>query len=219
MNWKTLCRLAVCVALVCGAHVSAHASLVGALVKLLTKEGAVVEKAAAQTATKGAATGAAVAGAETAGAKAVAHSGEDIAHASGLGKAVPEDVASMLHSTGKTLSDVPDAGARAWLSTPIEQLQKTDANHMVTDYVKLLEGKATVGPTSTGTQLAGKAPTKAAKHPPETVPWYAVQLLVRAVHLGSRWASAELNRVCQSNQVAVSNGRACKTPVASRSPG
>nr|CBA29365.1 hypothetical protein Csp_A11780 [Curvibacter putative symbiont of Hydra magnipapillata] len=52
------------------------------------------EKAAAQAASKGAATGAAVTGAEAAGAKAAAHTGEDIAHASGLGKAVPDDVAS-----------------------------------------------------------------------------------------------------------------------------
>ncbi|NBW48943.1 MAG: hypothetical protein EBR49_02425 [Betaproteobacteria bacterium] len=216
MNRKTLQGVALCLALGLGAHAPAHASLISALVELMTKEGAVVEKAAAQAASKGAATGAAVTGAEAAGAKAAAHTGEDIAHASGLGKAVPDDVASMMHGTGKTLSDVPDAGAKAWLSKPLDKLQKTDADQMVTDYVKLLEGKATQGPAKAGAQAATKAPTAQMNNPPETVPWYAVQLLVRAAHLGSRWASKELNRVCQNNQAAASNGAACKTPVASR---
>jgi hypothetical protein len=110
-----------------------------AFLGLLGKLGSAAGKAGAVG--KGAAAGgAAVAGAEIAqganaagkaaklgaageGGAAAANSADDIARASGLGKAVPDDIAAMMTTKGKTLLDVPDPGTRAWLGTPVTQAE------------------------------------------------------------------------------------------------
>ncbi|QTD44651.1 hypothetical protein [Ottowia testudinis] len=175
-------------------------------------------KGAAATAGKGvAAGGASVAGVELAegaaqagkaGAGLAAHSGDDIARASGLGKAVPDELAAMLRTPGKTLLDVPDAGARHWLSTPTSKLGAADADLMVTDYVRLLEGKSALGPAAApATPAAAKAGRRTAappapklptERPASSVPWHAAELLVRAAHLGHTGAQQELDRLCRA---------------------
>lgn len=193
----------------------AHAWL-GALAKI----GSAAGKGAASTAGKGAAAGAgAVAGAEAVqGANAAAKAGkagaaaeagaaataDDLSRASGLGKAVPEDVAALLHTPGKTLADVPDVGARSWLGTPRSKLTPADADLMVRDYVALLEGKPAKGPAAV--KPAGAAepakPRLPAARPPAEVPWYATELVLRAAHLGHTGAQAEVDRLCRGRPVA-----------------
>lgn len=193
---------------------------------LVGKLGSAAGKAGAGAAGKGAAAGgAAIAGAEVAeGANAAAHaakaakattaaegsakaatSAEELSKASGLGKAVPDDIAAMMTTKGKTLLDVPDPGTRAWLGTPATKLDPADADLMVRDYVKLLEGKPASGPAKAGDKVADKAasastaPKLPSNTPVNTIPWHAVELLARAAHIGHRGAQSELDRLCRAN--------------------
>lgn len=206
----------------------AHAWL-GALSKL----GSAAGKGAA-TAGKGAAAGAgAVGGVEAmqganaaakAGKGAVAAEGaaaasaDDISRASGLGKAVPDEVAAMLSTPGKTLLDVPDPGARSWLGRPAAKLNPADADLMVRDYAALLQGKPAAGPRQAIERTAAnpREPQLPTTRPPSQVPWYAFELVARAAHLGHAGAKAEKERLCRSTATRPAWGDAC-TP-ASTSP-
>ena len=199
----------------------AHAWL-GALSKL----GSAAGKGAA-TAGKGAAAGAgAVGGVEAVqGANAAAKAGkgaaaaegaaaasaDDISRASGLGKAVPDEVAAMLSTPGKTLLDVPDPGARSWLGRPASKLHPTDADLMVRDYAALLEGKPAAGPRPAieRTAAAPREPQLPTSRPPSQVPWYAFELVARAAHLGHTGARAEKERLCRSTAARPAWGDAC----------
>ncbi len=208
---------AVCVLSALVASPAAHAWL-GALAKLGSAGG----KAA--TVGKGAAAGgAAVAGAEmatgaNAAAKVGAHSADELSKASGLGKAVPDDIAGMLSTPGKALADVPDTGARAWLATPPSRLKPGDADLMVTDYVKLLQGKPANGPANrqaAAGETASKKPSEtpiSGQTPASQIPWHAIELLARAAHLGHRSAQSELNRVCQGADKSAQRAPQCPTP-------
>ncbi len=183
---------------------------------------------------KGAAAGgAAVAGAEMAtGANAIAkvgavggsaegataagaQSADELSKAFGLGKAVPDDMAAMLTTPGKTLADVPDTGARAGLATPLSKLKASNADLLVTDYVKLLQGKPAIGPANRPV-TAGQA---ASKKTPEMlisghtlsaqVPWHAIEVLARAAHLGHRAAQNELSRLCQGTDQSAQRPAQC----------
>lgn len=193
---------------------------------LLGKVGSAAGKGAAGAAGKGAAaTGAGtLAGVEAAeAANAAAHaaraakpavaaegamSAEQLAKASGLGKAVPDDIAAMLTTPGKTLLDVPDAGTRSWLSQPGGKLARADADLMVTDYVRLLEGKPAAGPRAAKapvapavqtTDKAAAAPRLPTAKPASSIPWHATELLLRAAHLGHPGAQRELERLCRGS--------------------
>ena len=203
----------------------AHAWL-GALGKL----GSAAGKGAAGTAGKGAAAGAgAVVGAEAlegashaakaakAGAAAeggaAATSAEQLSKASGLGKAVPDDVAAMLSTPGKTLLDVPDPGTRSWLGMPSAKFSAVDTDLMVRDYVSLLEGKAAAGPRVRAPAAAEKKVQAAqlpTNKPSSQVPWYALELLARAAHLGHRQAQLELDRLCSSAPPGKLPGAQCQ---------
>lgn len=197
---------------------------------VLGKIGSAAGKGAAGTAGKGAAAGAgAVVGAEAlhganaagkvgkAGAAAeagAAATADDVSRASGLGKAVPDDVAAMLHTPGKTLADVPDVGARSWLGTPKAKLTPADADRMVTDYVALLEGRPAMGPAAkVQPATPAKAPLPATK-PPAEIPWFAIELALRAAHLGHKGAQAELDRLCRAKQPPP--GANCRTRTAQK---
>lgn len=203
----------------------AHAWL-GALGKL----GSAAGKGAAGTAGKGAAAGAgAVVGAEAlegashaakaakAGAaaegSAAATSAEQLSKASGLGKAVPDDVAAMLSTPGKTLLDVPDPGTRSWLRMPSAKFNAVDTDLMVRDYVSLLEGKAAAGP-QVRAPVAVKKEVQAAQlptnKPASQVPWYALELVARAAHLGHRQAQLELDRLCSNTPPGKLAGAQCQ---------
>jgi hypothetical protein len=185
----------------------------------LAKIGSAAGKAGAGAAGKGAAAGgAAIAGAEVANgvgaagkaaagagglvddaARAGATSADDVSRASGLGAAVPDEVRALM-TPGKTLADVPDAGARSWFAVPRQQLTALDADHLVRDYVALLEGKAAKGPIKSkpsSTQPVNQtAPPLPSHKPASEVPWYAVELLVRAAHTGHMGARQEAQRLC-----------------------
>ncbi len=198
-----------------------------AFLGLLGKLGSAAGKggSAAGAAGKGAAAGgAAVAGAEVAeGANAAAQAAkaakattnvDELSKASGLGKAVPDDIAAMLGTKGKTLLDVPDPGTRSWLSLPSAKLGPLETNLMVRDYVRLLEGKAAAGPAKTkplnpADGAAPKLPTAAA---PNTIPWHAVELLARAAHVGHKGAQIELDRVCRNADTAKATPAYCVNP-------
>jgi hypothetical protein len=196
----------VCLALFLVLQASAAHAWFGALGKLGSAAGKAGSTAGA--AGKGAAVG--VAGVEVAeGANAAAQaakaanaskaglgvqSADDIAKASGLGKAVPDDVAAMLHSSGKTLSDIPDLGTRSWLSKPLPELSMSDANAMVRDYARLVEGKSALGPSKL---TPSTAPDPLPKLKPNTeIPWQALELLFRAGHAGHQAAQLEAVRIC-----------------------
>ncbi|MGC1173610.1 hypothetical protein [Polaromonas sp.] len=203
----------------------AHAWL-GALGKL----GSAAGKGVAGAAGKGAATGAgAVVGAEAlegashaakaakAGAAAeggaAATSAEQLSKATGLGKAVPDDVAAMLSTPGKTLLDVPDPGTRSWLGMPSAKFSAADTDLMVRDYVSLLEGKAAAGPQVRAPTAAAKKVQPAqlpANKPASQVPWYALELVARAAHLGHRQAQLELDRLCNSTPPGKLPGAQCQ---------
>lgn len=203
----------------------AHAWL-GALGKL----GSAAGKGAAGTAGKGAATGAGVvvgaealegashaakaakAGAATEGG-AAATSAEQLSRASGLGKAVPDDVAAMLSTPGKTLLDVPDPGTRSWLGMPSAKFSAADTDLMVRDYVSLLEGKAAAGPPVRAPIAGAKkvqAPKMPTTKPAAQVPWHALELLARAAHLGHRQAQLELDRLCNTTPQGKLAGTQCQ---------
>ncbi|AYQ26978.1 MULTISPECIES: hypothetical protein [unclassified Polaromonas] len=160
---------------------------------------------AAGAAELGAGDVAAAAGAAERNAAAGAMSADELSRASGLGKAVPDDIAAMLTAPGRKLSDVPDAGTRSWLSLPRKQLTATDADLMVHDYVKLLEGRPAAGPprrrasASIETEKALAARPVPPHRPVADVPWHAVELLVRAAHAGHVGARNELNKLCREN--------------------
>lgn len=200
-----------------------HAWL-GALGKL----GSAAGKGAAGTAGKGAAAGAGVVvGAEAlegashaakaakAGAAAeggaAATSAEQLAKASGLGKAVPDDVAAMLSTPGKTLLDVPDPGTRSWLGMPSAKFSAVDTDLMVRDYVSLLEGKAAAGPQFRAPAAKKMQPAQLpTKKPASQVPWYALELLARAAHLGHKQAQLELDRLCSNTPPNKPAGAQCQ---------
>lgn len=174
----------------------------------------------AGTAAKAAKAGAAV---EGAGSATAANSIEDLSKASGLGKAVPDDIAAMF-TPGKALADVPDVGARGWLSMPNTKLKPADADLMVHDYVKLLEGKPAKGPptpAAPNTQAIKPAntaqvlvlPTKTAT---SRVPWHAMEILVRAAQLGHKGAQTELERVCAGQSKNKIYSPQCQRPVATK---
>jgi hypothetical protein len=212
----------------------AHAiwGLLGKLGAGAGKAAGTVGKGAAGVAGKGAATGgAAVAGAELAaveGAQAAkagvlaTQSADDLARATGLGKAVPDEIAAMAYTPGRTLADVPDLGVHSWLSTPIKQLNRADADLMVSDYVRLLEGKAaqgrpaTLAAKSATPAAATKAPKLPTTKPAAQVPWHAVELLVRAAHLGHKGAQTELSRLCSSTGTPMSTSAECQRRAATR---
>lgn len=192
----------------------------------LGKIGSAAGKGAAGAAGKGAAAGAgAVAGAEAvqganaagkaakagvAAEGAAAASADDISRASGLGKAVPDEIAAMLHTPGKTLADVPDVGARSWLGKQRAKLTANDADLMVRDYAALLEGKPAKGPpASPAPAAAGAQPQLPTRKPAAEIPWYATELLMRAAHVGHAGARSELDRLCRSPQPPA--GDTCKT--------
>jgi hypothetical protein len=200
---------------------------------LLGKLGSAAGKAG--TVGKGAAAGgAAVAGAEGANAAAqaakaanaakagtaaeggakAATSAEELSKASGLGKAVPDEIAAMMTTKGKALLDVPDPGTRAWLSTPATKLGPADADLMVRDYVKLLEGKPATGPVKTTDKAANAstAPKLPTNTPASTIPWHAVELLARAAHIGHRGAQSELDRLCRTASLNTSAPTYCAKP-------
>ena len=160
---------------------------------------------AAGAAELGAGDMAAAAGAAERNAAAGAMSAEELSRASGLGKAVPDEVAAMLSAPGRKLSEVPDVGTRSWLSLPRKQLTATDADLMVHDYVKLLEGKPAAGPprlrakVSIESEKAAAARPVPPHRPVADVPWHAVELLVRAAHAGHAGARNELNTLCRDN--------------------
>jgi hypothetical protein len=148
---------------------------------------------------------AAAAGAAERNTAAGVMSADELSRASGLGKAVPDEVAAMMAAPGRKLSDVPDAGTRSWLSLPRKQLTATDADLMVHDYVKLLEGRPAAGPPPRRAKASIESEKVAAAKPmpphrPATdVPWHAVELLVRAAHAGHAGARDELNKLCRDN--------------------
>lgn len=207
----------------------AHAiwGLLGKLGSGASKTAGVAGKGAAGAAGKGAAVGgAAVAGAEVAtegvlvakSGAATSQFADDLARSSGLGKAVPDDIAAMALGSGKTLADVPDLGARTWLATPVKQLGRSDADLMVHDYVRLLEGKAAKGrpaQQAAATVPAGKLPST---KPAAEVPWYAVELLVRAAHVGHRGAQSELDRLCAGGASPSSISAQCKSQHSTTAP-
>jgi hypothetical protein len=180
-------------------------------------------KGVAGAAGKGAATGgAAVAGAELATEGALAakagalagQSADDLARASGLGKAVPDEIAAMAYSPGKTLLDVPDLGTHSWLSTPVRQQSRVDADLMVRDYARLLDGKPALGrPVHAVAQPVAKAPRLPSTKPPSQIPWHAVELLARAAHLGHNGAQTELQRICRNQAAKAASSAECR-PVA-----
>ncbi|RZJ24325.1 MAG: hypothetical protein EOO54_09805 [Haliea sp.] len=190
----------------------AHAWL-GALGKL-GKLGSAAGKGAA---TKGAAAGSGtVAGAEAldaaghaaragGAAESVGHaagstaSAEQLAKASGLGKAVPDDIAAMLTTPGKTLLDIPDAGVRSWLQTPAAKLSPIDADLMAHDYLRLLEGKAAAGPRQPAAAQRLAATGLPTRVPAAQVPWFAIELLARAAIHGHQPAQRELDRICRAS--------------------
>lgn len=170
-----------------GANAAAKAAKAGGAAELGAGDAAFAAGAAERNAAMGAA------------------SADDIARQSGLGKAVPDDVAAMLASPGKKLSDIPDAGTRSWLSLPRKQLTAVDADLMVHDYVRLLEGRPAAGPPLRRAKASAEAEKVSASRPmpphrPQAnIPWHAVELLVRAAHAGHAGARNELNKRCRDN--------------------
>jgi hypothetical protein len=156
----------------------------------------------------GAAERAAMAGAGEQRMAAGVATADDISRSTGLGKAVPDDIAAMLSTPGKTLGDVPDAGTRSWLSMPKKQVTVADADLMVRDYVRLLEGQPAAGPPARRARLSIEQEKALAERPvpphrpTRDVPWHAVELLVRATHAGHAGARNELNRLCQDKPPA-----------------
>lgn len=202
----------------------AHA-LWGVLGKL-GKAGSTAGKGAGTAAKAG---GAAAVGAEASegaalasqAAKAVATGADEawtaaqLSKASGLGPAVPDEVAAMLRTPGKTLADVPDPGTRAWLSTPPSRARPGDAELMVHDYVKLLEGRPAGGPVQKAPAQPAAVPTR---HPPASVPWHALELLARAAVHGHRGAQSELDRLCATPQARQQHPATCARPTQARKP-
>ncbi len=214
------CGLAMLLGVAVVPPVHAIWGLLGKLGSGASKSVGVAGKGVAGAAGKGAATGgAAVVGAEVATEGAlVAKSGaatsqfaDDLARSSGLGKAVPDDIAAMALGSGKTLADVPDVGARAWLATPAQQLGRADADLMVHDYVRLLEGKAAKGRPLKPVATPAPAPKLSGTKPAAEVPWYAVELLVRAAHMGHKGAQVELDRLCAGATTPTSISAQCKS--------
>ncbi|MDO5693235.1 MAG: hypothetical protein Q4G70_12310 [Pseudomonadota bacterium] len=216
-----------------GICLPAHAfwGLLGKVGSAGGKAAATAGKTAAGTAGKGAAAGgAAVAGAEAAntgaqaakaGAGLAAQSGDDIARASGLGKAVPDEVSAMLHTPGKTLADISDPGTRSWLSLPPGQLHASDAPLMVTDYARLLEGKPAKGPKAADTtqQAANVPPARLpTSTPPSQVPWQAIELLLHAARMGHQGTQSEWKRLCASQPVPDALAGRCPPPGHAKAP-
>jgi hypothetical protein len=153
-----------------------------------------------------------------------ATSADDVSRASGLGAAVPDEVRALMNP-GKTLADVPDPGTRAWFGLPRQQLTAQDADLMVRDYVALLEGKAAKGPIQSpvksqtnnktaNVQTTSPTPTPVqlpSNKPASHIPWHAVELLLRAAHVGHSGARQEAQRICaDSKQIA--NNQSAKPP-------
>jgi hypothetical protein len=124
-------------------------------------------------------------------AKLGAMSAEDLSKASGLGKAVPDEITFMMNS-GKVLADIPDLKVQAWLKKPWRELQPTQAHLMVEDYVRLLE----VNPKNAKNVASAQksVPTKTAS---SDISWYQYELIARAAHLGHVGAQQEQARLCR----------------------
>jgi hypothetical protein len=170
-----------------------------AFLGLLSKVGKLAKVGKAASVGKGgAAAGAAVVGADAVEGAAAANrvlptSAEALSRASGLGKAVPDEVAAMLKTPGKTLSDIPDPMVNRWLSASPHTQTLADANGMMIDVQRLSSGKTAIGkpvqthPTAAETQpVAGRA-----------LPWYAIELTLRAAHLGHRAAMLQRASICR----------------------
>lgn len=144
-------------------------------------------------------------------------SAEEISKASGLGKAVPDNIAAlMIHTPGKTLADVEDMGVKAWLTKPTASYVASDAQGLMRDYELLLQGKPALGPLGS-TTLTFKQTLKtsektqaAAQH---TLPWYAPELLIRAAHLGDKLAQKKLEEQCNNPAQFKIPGAVCKNTI------
>jgi hypothetical protein len=126
---------------------------------------------------------------------------EQISAQSGLGKAVPAEVEAMLYGGGgRTLKSVPDAGVRDWLQMPYRaSAASPKATEMMHDYVRLLEGKPAMGPKPTNTSAKVPEPLLPHTKPARDVPWYAIELVLRAAHMGHIGAQREVDRLCREH--------------------
>jgi hypothetical protein len=191
---RTLCLVAALL----GAAAPAHAfwGVLGKLGSAAGKAGGAAAKTG--TAAKAGAAGGAVAvGAEaelaaqaaakagaTAG-TAAAVTGDDIARASGLGKAVPDEIAHMLQAIpAKRLADVPDVKAREWLAKPVQDLKPAHASDIMQTHDRVRDTLAKQHP-----QLPASP-----QHS-----WYLAELTLRAAHLGHHGAKTSLAQRCQND--------------------
>ena len=131
-----------------------------------------------------------------------ATSAEEISKASGIGQPVPDNVAAlMIHTPGKTLADIEDAGVKAWLKKPAASHISSDAQGLMRDYELLLQGKPALGP-ATSVSLTFQQPPKTSEKISSTaqhaIAWYAPELLIRAAHLGDRLAQKKLEEQCKN---------------------
>jgi hypothetical protein len=167
----------------------------------------------------GAAAGAAVVGADTVEAAATANralpnSAEALSKASGLGKAVPDEVAAMLKTPGKTFNDIPDPMVNRWLSASPHTQTLADANGMMIDAERLSQGKSAIGKPAQTHQAAAVA------KPARAVPWYAIELTLRAAHLGHRVAMLQRARICRdpAQPSSLRTSAECQFAVAGNGP-
>ncbi len=212
---KTFRIFSVLLALICLVPPSpAHAiwGLLGKLGSVASKGGTAAKGAAAAGAGATAAGTAEIMGAGAQGAKVAgsaaggvselstaasqtsklgAMSAEDLSRASGLGKAVPDEITFMMNS-GKVLAEIPDVKAQAWLKKPWGDLQPVQAHLMVEDYVRLLEVNPKTAKSLAPAQKS--VPTKAASN---DISWYQFELIARAAHLGHVGAAQEQARLCR----------------------
>ena len=134
-----------------------------------------------------------------AGATGMSESAMAISKASGLGKAVPDDIAAMMRLPARKLEDIPDAGTRSWLTPPPNAQAPNDAIFMMRDYNRIIKGRPALGPQQKSLPL-DKIPTPAFESDDpekiEKISWYAMELLLRAAHLGNDRAILERKRLC-----------------------
>jgi hypothetical protein len=149
----------------------------------------------------GAAAGAAFVGTDTLEGAAAANrllpdSAQALSKASGLGKAVPDEVAAMLETPDKSLRDIPDPLVSRWLSASPQTQTMADANGMMIDVERLSSGQKTMGIPSSLNQAATK---NTPKNPSggSAMTWYAVELTLRAAHLGHRAAMLHRIDICR----------------------
>jgi hypothetical protein len=175
-----------------------------AFLGLLSKIGKVAKAGKAASVGKGgAAAGAAFVGTDTLEGAAAANrllpdSAQALSKASGLGKAVPDEVAAMLKTPGKSLRDIPDPLVSRWLSASPQTQTMADANGMMIDVERLSSGQKTMGIPSSLNQAATKnTPKNSSGGSAMTMIWYAVELTLRAAHLGHRAAMLHRIDICR----------------------